>query len=566
MWVAVALTGGCTPESGIGGDGDTDPTDTDTDTDPGTTDTGTPPPPADLAAVRINELMSNNQSTANAPDGTFADWVELVNTGDGPVDLADLALRNSDSDRWAGAEGQLAPGEHLRLWAGAGLDLGFGLDKDGDKLTLLVADTDAVIDFVDLDALSSDVSLARFPDGTGALAETARPSPGADNGDGPSETLDPATETVFTDALVHMIEFTVSQQGFNQLSQSNRPEVHTEVSIDGVSLPDVGLKLKGSASYNDMSGKPAFIVDLNAWVPGTKFRDLKAFKLHNGNVYDPTRTHDYLTYQLARESGLMAPRVGWAQVFVNGADYGIYMVIEKHDDVLIEYHAPDQEEVGVMLEPNEGFYDFGGGGYGGALDESAIVGAWEEGLLPPDPAVLDALFAIDDLIGRQANDANVAALWEHVDQEQFLTYHAWETLVMHTDGYRAPNNWRLFVNGTSYLAQWVPAGAEWTWDSDVDVFPGWGGAALRWCIDNPGCKRLYAEEVLEMADRVETLDLATQFEDLSVWLDPLIQADPRYNPLFGSVNSARTSTRTHLAQNPGRARTQVYAAFPDLEP
>ncbi|MEQ1505385.1 MAG: CotH kinase family protein [Myxococcota bacterium] len=194
-----------------------------------------------------------------------------------------------------------------------------------------------------------------------------------------------------------------------------------------------------------------------------------------------------------------------------------------------------------------------------------IVGAWEEGPLPPDPAVLDALYAIDHLVEGPANDTNVAALWDHVDQEQFLTYLAWETLVMHIDGYRAPNNWRLFVNGTTYLTQWVPAGAEWTWDTDVDLFPDWGGAALLWCIDNPGCRRGYAEEVLEMADRVETLDLATQFEDLSVWLDPWIQADPRYDS-FGSVGEARSATRTHLAQNPDRARSEVYAAFPDLEP
>jgi hypothetical protein len=69
-----------------------------------------------------------------------------------------------------------------------------------------------------------------------------------------------------------------------------------------------------------------------------------------------------------------------------------------------------------------------------------------------------------------------------------------------------------------------------------------------------------------MADRVEALDLAGQFEELSTWLDPLLQSDPRYQPMWGSIGSARQSTVQHLARNPTGARNQVYAAFPELEP
>ena len=217
------------------------------------------------------------------------------------------------------------------------------------------------------------------------------------------------------------------------------------------------------------------------------------------------------------ESGLLAPRVGWAEVYCNGEYYGIYMVIEKPDDEFIGYRDPEQEAVGVILEPNEGFYDFGNGG---SLSQSEILSSWDEGPLPPDPLVVAALQAVDDIVSRAATDENLDALWVQVDKEALLSYLAWETLVMHTDGYRATNNWRVFVNGTTYQVEWVPAGAEWTWDSDADVFPSWSGEAMRFCLDNPGCRRDYAEQVLVMADRVEALDLATQFDQLSLWLDP----------------------------------------------
>ncbi|MEZ4241717.1 MAG: CotH kinase family protein [Myxococcota bacterium] len=325
----------------------------------------------------------------------------------------------------------------------------------------------------------------------------------------------------------------------------------------------MGLKLKGSASYQQMSGKPAFILDFNEWVEGTKFRDLKAIKLHNGVVLDPTRNRDHLSYQLAREAGLMAPRVGWAEVTVNGNPYGLYIIVEKHDDPFIEYHKPGERDIGVVLEPNESR----GSGWGWGDFGQGNVTNWdyEEGPIPPDPLTVDALERADQLVAAAPNDANVASFWEVMDKEPFLTYLAWETVVMHNDGYRAPNNWRVFVDGTTHLIQLLPAGVEWTWDANVSAWYS-GGAAASWCLQNAGCKREYAEHVLVVADLAEQLDLAGQFADQQVWLDPYIDSDTRYPNTWQSVGDARSSTSTHLADNPGEARRQVYQQYPDLRP
>jgi hypothetical protein len=535
-------------------DGPTEPTD--------------PTDPGPLLSVVINEVMPGNQSTIDAPDSDLKpDWIELVNVGDEPVPLSELVLRTGDDDRWTGpATEVLDPGELVLLWASDELSdplaTGFTLDKDGDKLTLLDLQ-DRVLDFVDFDELGSDVSMARLPHATGDLQATAWPTPNAENGDAPSPTLNPADETLFVPYVMHRIDFTMSESAYNRLSQQDRPEVHVAVSIDDVSYGDVGLKLKGSASYQPMSGKPAFVLDFNEWIAGTKYRGLKAIKLHNGVVLDPTRNRDHLSYGLAREAGLLAPRVGWAQVFCNGVDYGLYILIEKHDDEFIDHRLPGQKELGVVLEPNES--QGGGWGWGDFGQGNVTNWDYEEGPVPPDPATVDALVRADQLIGSQANDANVAALWDVVDKEQFLTYLAWETVVMHTDGYRSPNNWRVFVDGVTHMIQLVPAGAEWTWDSDVSAWS-YGGAAGSWCLSNPGCKRDYAERLLEVADMADAWDVAGQFEDMQVWLDPYIQADPRYSGAWQTIGQARQSTREHLTDNPEEARRQVYQQYPDLRP
>lgn len=563
-WLLAAMVG-------CSGDPATDPgddrvppvvDDTDIDTDE---PVDTTPEPSSYEVV-INEVMPGNQSTIDAPGGAKSDWIELLNIGDAPVALSQLKLRNDEGLVWQGpGDVELAAGERILVWADEGTDplsTGFTLDKDGDKLTLL-DDQDLVVDYLDMDEVDSDVSWARIPDGSGEPTATAWPTPNEENDEVASPTLNVANETVFLPYVVHTIEFTFTPQAYNQISQPARPEVHVAMEIDGVTYPDIGLKLKGSASYQSMDGKPAFMVDLNNFVAGTKFRGLKAFKLHNGVVLDPTRNRDYLTYQLAREAGLMGSRVGWADVYCNGEYFGIYIFVEKPDDEFIEYRRPGQQDLGVMLEPNES----SGGGWGGGDFGSGTVLDWnfEEGPVPADPLTIEALTEADRLIGSQASDAHVAELWNYMNKTQLLSYMAWETLVMHTDGYRAPNNWRVFVDGDTHLIELVPSGVEWTWDYDVEPWY-FGGRAASWCISNNGCKREYAERVLELADLTESLDLHTQFVDQQAWLDPYIQSDPRYNGSWDTVPGARSSTSAHLQQNPNHARLAVYDMFPDLEP
>ena len=117
------------------------------------------------------------------------------------------------------------------------------------------------------------------------------------------------------------------------------------------------------------------------------------------------------------------------------------------------------------------------------------------------------------------------------------------------------------------------SGAEWTWDFDVDIW--WfGGRVAWWCTQNDACAHGYAEKVLEVADRVDDLDLLGEFESQSEFLAPYIAIDPRY-PIYdqnsnwypyGTFDWAYPSTVEHLTNNPIAARNAVYDAFPDLVP
>jgi hypothetical protein len=358
--------------------------------------------PHEPSPLTINEVMPGNGSTLNGPGGdTRPDWVELVNTSDAPVSLGRVQLRNAANETWIGsdADGAIAPGEHFLVWlapsdGGDGVFTGWSVSKSADVLTLFVDDWQA--ESVPWSGLGVDVSWLRIPDVTGDFVATALPSPAEVNAAAPSATLDPAQETVFLLDVAHRIDFEITPEITAMLDQPDRPKVHVEASIDGIHYPDVGIRLKGHASYDTMDGKPGFVVDMNFGETGAHFRGLTAFKLHNGSVIDPTRARDHITYRLARELGLLAPRVGWAEVYCSGEYYGIYIMVERHDQTMIEARRPGAGALGMIFEPTIGWEgDFG---------SHATSWDYEDGPQPMPAQAQETLDAIDNIVGGAATE------------------------------------------------------------------------------------------------------------------------------------------------------------------
>ena len=131
-------------------------------------------------ALRINEVMTDNDSAYPDETGRFGDWLEVYNAGDQTVNLAGLYLTDDPREptKWqvSAADASLSyvrPGEHLVLFADGeptrGVrHLGFKLASAGEYVGLfhLLADGSAqLIDEVNVPALARDQSYGRLPDG-----------------------------------------------------------------------------------------------------------------------------------------------------------------------------------------------------------------------------------------------------------------------------------------------------------------------------------------------------------------------------------------------------------------
>ena len=108
--------------------------------------------------LAISEFMANNDTTLTDEDGDYSDWIEIVNHGGEPVDLAGWCLTDDagDLNQWVFPSTNLSAGAYLVVFAsgkdrrtpGHELHTNFALSTNGEYLALVMPDqTTAATEF-----------------------------------------------------------------------------------------------------------------------------------------------------------------------------------------------------------------------------------------------------------------------------------------------------------------------------------------------------------------------------------------------------------------------------------
>ncbi len=493
------------------------------------------------SGLLFNEVQTDNDSTVMDEDFAFPDWVELYNAGELAVQLGAVSLEDQDGARWEGMDRELAPGEHLLLWAdgGEGDDhLPFALSAEGERLCLMV--DGEPVDRIATGPLPDDRAWARFPDG-GAWLVTALPTPGRSNGTRPPTSDDPSDRLFQTDRVQRMA-LTIPASSWSSLEDEPYLEVPGSLAFEGAWFPEVGVRVKGQlGSLRELDEKAAFKVDLNEYAD-REIRGLDSLTLNN-MVQDPSYIHEHLAYTVYRAAGIPAPRVGWIWLEVNGEAFGLYLLVESIDDRFLARWFAD---------PTGHLYE---GSYGQDFDHDDIPDLeYDEG---PDPDDRTALEAVADILDAGPSEDGLIQLSQRVDVEQFIWNMALESLRLHWDGYTTSNNWRFYLDPVSDRFVIIPWGTDQTF---VDEFYGpWDGRGrvFEYCLGVGSCARMYDAMLLEAAALVDSLALDQQLDPLHDWLMPWIDADPRKeNSTDGAVSELET-TRATLLEWPDQVRAMV---------
>lgn len=447
--------------------------------------------------VRLNEI-----------DCHGTDWIEIVNVGDMVADLAGWivtdGLDKTDHYYALPAGSIVRPGGYLVVKGASetreGFDFGIKCD---DESVFLMDPSKKVIDVTDVTAVPDGFTWGRSPDGTGAFTVTL-PTQGTaniENPDTPDELFDPG--------VVNLFEITLGSDAVSGLTTDPYEYVSGVVSVTvagkTVSGQPVGVRLKSGYSFQPLTAKAAFKIKADGYAVGDRVLGMKNFTLNN-MVDDRTMMHETLAYKLFREAGIPAPRTGYAQVRVNGQDYGLYVLVENYDDQFTTFNFASTQHLyegtGDLYAGQIGKFDVEDGDKLDVADleklmeRIASTSGWHEG------------------VSEVADMASMTKMW------------AIEAFIAHTDGYSmAANNFFLHSDDDGVFTM-MPWGTDRTF-VETPAFDTCTSVFCTSCFANPVCSGMMQgafESIPALVAGAGLVDMVTSVGDA---IASYVESDPR---------------------------------------
>ncbi len=365
------------------------------------------------------------------------------------------------------------------------------------------------------------------------------------------EGTDPAA-WLFDPLRVHRIDIQISQNSWNVLNQSsynNKAEYQagtmkftTDTGVVVTQNNAVGVRLKGGwGSFRNLDQKAAFKIKTN-FVKGENFFGLKKITLNN-MVQDPSMLHEATVYRLYRAMGVAAPRVGYANVFVNGVNYGLHANIETYDDVMLER----------WMQSTKNLYE-------GAYFQDVIGSQYQQ--IEADEG--DALDRTDLAALADANDNLDGAQWYNtwaklVDVEQFINEWAIERYAAHWDGYSwtIKNNYYLHTTeeGVFSLHPW---GSDQTLLGHLPFLETNSvGIMFVKCIQYSPCQQLYKGALRSVHLKAQELKLPDTIDDIWQEIDDHVANDPRKERGFDEAYGTAQASKDFFGQREWNLNNEI---------
>jgi spore coat protein H len=360
---------------------------------------------------------------------------------------------------------------------------------------------------------------------------------------------------IFDDATIHTVDIDIDGAAIAAVEADPDTPVRASMRFDGIRVPDIGVKLRGKiGSFRRFSGKPKLELDVNTFAPGRTFYGLKELLLNN-EVVDCGYLKEPLAYATFRALGLPALRTSWATVRVNGAEYGLYVLLESPDDRFLARTFPD---AGGNLYDGKYIYDRATGAYT-LLD----FASGQDRLFQLEEGTDVDWADIREVSTRMGLTRGTPSFYEQVgelvDMPAFHAHLAAEQLVGHNDGYALnQNNYRFYFDpGREGRMVFV------AWDFDYGYLEDawWGmswmnprAALASQCWNDATC-RAAQRDAVDAATR--TLDTAALLAKLDAWdalTRDLAAADPRRECGAWDIAPSRDYLRSWLAARPAAMR------------
>ncbi len=335
----------------------------------------------------------------------------------------------------------------------------------------------------------------------------------------------PGSDPVFDPHLVHEVTIVLEDEAVAALRAQPTVWVEGSLVFGGSAWEHVGVRLKGSASFQTVDQKPAWKIKLDEYVEGQRLHGLERLTMNN-EVWDPTMMAETMAYWTFRANGSPAPRTGYAAVTLNDRYLGLYAILESMDDAFIDHTWPDSN--GGLWEMTRNC-DF--------TSDCSCFDLQETG----DDFDEDGLVRGCEAVAEGTAEALMGAF----DWEALIAFLAVERAVNHPDSYSFNlNNFFVYHDPAEDRLSLSPWGADSTFiyayppsaanpdceplyrDVDTSSSVGWLGS---FCMSDEGCREDLGAAMLGVADWMESADLVDAMERNRDMLED-------YPPLETSVN------------------------------
>ncbi len=274
----------------------------------------------------------------------------------------------------------------------------------------------------------------------------------------------------------------------------------------------VGVHLKGAwGSWRDINGKSGFKVKIDFVDKNARFFGVSKLTLNN-MVQDPSFLHETMAYRIFRAVGIAAPRTGFANVTVNGVNYGLHLNLETFDTELLARFNVKPQHIYKAGVPS--FADLAQG-----QEPGFAVGFGKA----DDKADLTSLIA--------ANGANPQTDWftrvsQVADLKEMTLDWATELFTGHWDGYVHNRNNYYLVSDSAGRFIMLPWGTDQSFYGGVDYYDN-EGLMFRQCLLSKPCLALYQQALAKVVHTTNALNILPMTEAVAAAISSTALADTR---------------------------------------
>jgi spore coat protein H len=314
-----------------------------------------------------------------------------------------------------------------------------------------------------------------------------------------------SADDLFAQPRVLRIKIELSDSAQEALRKEPKHYVKAVVKEGNRSFAEVGVRLKGSATFEAVDKKPGLSLKFNEFVKDQEFHGRSRILLNNARQ-DSTYLCEAIGGEIFRAAGVPAAKVTFARVEINGRDLGMYVVAEAANKDFLSQH----------------FKKAKGNLYEGSNNDVTDKLEKDGGDSSTEQTDLRALASA-------AKESDLAQRWKKLgavlDIERFITFAAVEVLIGHHDGYTMDkNNYRIYHDPASDQMVFLPHGLDQLFvKTDEPLIPEWKGLIARAILSTPSGQQKYLEKMSGLLAGVFRADtLQARIKELSATIRPAL--------------------------------------------